>query len=417
MNNEMIQSLRINGDRLWRHIMEMAEIGATAKGGSNRQALTDEDRAGRDLFVSWCADAGLDVRVDQMGNIFAWRSGSDLSHLPVLAGSHLDSQPTGGRFDGVYGVLAALEVVETLNDQGVETVAPLIVASWTNEEGSRFVPAMMGSGVFAGVFDLQETWLSEDKSGASLKDELERITYLGNQPVDAFPIRAAFEVHIEQGPILESEARQIGIVTGVQGLRWYDVYLLGDECHAGPTPMGQRRDPFRALGPILESCYQMARELSPWARVTFGDIKAAPGTRNSVPGQVTLSIDMRHHEVETLDLMDARLKEFVTRHCESAAIDGTVKEIWHMPVTQFDPGCVAAVRRAAEQLGFPSMEMVSGAGHDSLYTAKVAPTSMIFVPCENGLSHNEAENASPADLEAGCNVLLHAMLHMASDQV
>ena len=417
MSIKKTESLRINGDRLWRRIMDMAVIGATEKGGSNRQALTDEDRQGRDLFVCWCADAGLDVRVDQMGNIFAWRPGSDATLSPVLAGSHLDTQPTGGRFDGVYGVLAALEVVETLNDFGIETAAPLVVASWTNEEGARFVPAMMGSGVFAGVFDLQETWASEDKSGIRLFDELKRIDYLGEQAVEAFPIRAAFEVHIEQGPILESEARQVGIVTGVQGLRWYDVTLVGDECHAGPTPMEQRRDPFMALGPILESCYEMARELGPWARVTFGDIKASPGARNTVPGQVTLSVDLRHHEVETLDLMDARLKALVARHCESAAVCGTVEEIWHMPVTQFDPGCIAAVRGATERLGYASMEMVSGAGHDSLYIAQVAPTSMIFVPCENGLSHNEAENALPADLEAGCNVLLHAMLHMAMDQV
>ena len=417
MNRGPHHSIRVDGARLWARIMEMAKIGATTKGGSNRQALTDGDRAGRDLFVKWCKAAGLDVRVDQMGNLFAWRAGSGDSLLPVLAGSHLDTQPTGGKFDGVYGVLAALEVMETLNDHGVETEAPLIVASWTNEEGARFVPAMMGSGVFAGVFDLEQTWAVEDSSGKCLKDELERIEYLGNQAAEAFPIRASFEVHIEQGPILESKARQVGIVTGVQGLRWYDIHLQGDECHAGPTPMDQRRDPFMALGPILESSYQMAREFSPWARVTFGDIKAEPGARNTVPGRVSLSVDLRHHDADILDLMDERLKSVVHRCGRTVGVEGRVEEIWHMPVTSFDATCIAAVSRAVEMLGYSSMEMVSGAGHDSLYISRVAPASMIFVPCENGLSHNEAENAAPSDLEAGCNVLLHAMLDMAYGQV
>jgi N-carbamoyl-L-amino-acid hydrolase len=417
MNKDMTRSIRINGERLWRRIMAMAEVGGTEKGGSNRQALTDEDREGRDMFVCWCNDAGLDVRIDQIGNIFAWRHGSDPAQPPVLAGSHLDTQPTGGRFDGVYGVLAALEVIETLNEHDIETVASLVVASWTNEEGARFVPAMMGSGVFAGVFDLKQTWASKDKSGISLYDELKRIGYLGESPARDFPIRAAFEVHIEQGPILESEGRQLGIVTGVQGLRWYDVTLIGNECHAGPTPMRQRRDPFMVLGPILESCYAMAEEFSPWARVTFGDIKAAPGARNTVPGQLTISVDVRHHDAGILDLMDTRLRECVAKHCRAAEIKNRVEEVWHMPVTQFDQGCIAAVRKAADHLGYSSMEMVSGAGHDSLYIAKTAPASMIFVPCENGLSHNEAEYASPSDLEAGCNVLLHAILQMALDQV
>jgi len=409
----MTRSIRINGERLWRRIMAMAEVGATEKGGSNRQALTDEDREGRDMFVSWCNDAGLDVRIDQMGNIFAWRHGSDPMQTPVLASSHLDTQPTGGRFDGVYGVLAALEVMETLNEHGIETIAPLVLASWTNEEGARFVPAMMGSGVFAGVFDLKEAWASEDRSGTSLYDELERIGYLGDRPAEAFPIRAALEVHIEQGPILESKARQVGIVTGVQGLRWYDITLSGDECHAGPTPMKQRRDPFMVLGPVLEFCYAMAEEFSPSARVTFGDIKVVPGARNTVPGEVTLSVDLRHHDAGILDLMDARLREYVEKLCGAAGINGMVEEVWHMPVTRFDQGCIEAVRSATKQLGYPCIDMVSGAGHDSLYIAKVAPASMIFVPCENGLSHNEAENVSLADLEAGCNVLLHAMLHIA----
>ncbi len=413
MSSSEIGDLRVDGARLWDTLMQLAEIGATPRGGSNRQALTDDDKRGRDLFVRWCEEAGCSVEVDQIGNIFARRSGEAQAD-PVLLGSHLDTQPTGGRFDGVYGVLAGLEVVRTLNERDVHTRAPLEIAVWTNEEGSRFTPAMLGSGVWSGVFDLSETRAIEDKQGLCLGDELARIGYAGEAPARARPLRAAFEVHIEQGPILEREDLQIGVVTGIQGLRWYDVSLVGEPCHAGPTPMEGRRDPFRALPPILDGCYALAEQYAPWGRATFGDIRAEPGSRNTVPERVILNADLRHPDAEVLDEMDTALRALVRKEAEAHAVEGRVDEHWHMPVTTFAPECVDAVRGATERLGYSHMEMVSGAGHDSLYVAGVAPTSMIFVPCEGGVSHNEGEQASPDDLEAGCNVLLHAALDMAS---
>ena len=402
--------LRIDGDRLWRSLMEMAQIGATAKGGCNRQALTDEDKVGRDLFADWCREVGCSVSVDAIGNMFARRSGRDDSLPPILAGSHLDTQPTGGKFDGVYGVLAGLEVLRTLEENGIETESPVEVAAWTNEEGSRFSPAMIGSGVWAGVLDLDKAYAITDKAGKSLGDELERIGYRGELAASARPLKAAFEVHIEQGPILERENLQIGVLTGIQGLRWYDLVIDGDACHAGPTPMETRRDPFMAAAPIIEGCYRLAEQYAPWGRATFGDIRAEPGSRNTVPERLVVNVDLRHPDADVLDRMDAAFRELVERECGQRELGYEVNEAWHMPVTRFAPQCVDAVREATAMLGYSSMEMVSGAGHDSLYIASVAPTSMIFVPCENGLSHNELENADPADLEAGCNVLLHAML-------
>jgi len=272
---------------------------------------------------------------------------------------------------------------------------------------------MMGSAVFSGMLELKQAWATEDKQALNLRNELSRIGYLGDQPVTAFPISAAFEVHIEQGPVLENADLQIGVVTGVQGLRWYDIHLQGAECHAGPTPMDQRSDPFMILAPVLESCYSMAAEIGPQARVTFGDLEVEPGARNTVPSALRLSVDLRHSSAEQLDKMDERLKEIVKLHCKNTGVKGRVEEVWHMPVTRFNGHCIAAVNEASQHLGYRSLEMVSGAGHDSLNIAKVAPTSMIFIPCEGGLSHNEAENATSADVEAGCNVLLHAMLSMA----
>ena len=406
--------LRIDGDRLWRSLMEMAQIGATAKGGCNRQALTDEDKVGRDLFADWCREVGCSVSVDAIGNMFARRSGRDDSLPPILAGSHLDTQPTGGKFDGVYGVLAGLEVLRTLEENGIETESPVEVAAWTNEEGSRFSPAMIGSGVWAGVLDLDKAYAITDKAGKSLGDELERIGYRGELAASARPLKAAFEVHIEQGPILERENLQIGVLTGIQGLRWYDLVIDGDACHAGPTPMETRRDPFMAAAPIIEGCYRLAEQYAPWGRATFGDIRAEPGSRNTVPERLVVNVDLRHPDADVLDRMDAAFRQLVERECGQRELGYEVNEAWHMPVTRFAPQCVDAVREATAMLGYSSMEMVSGAGHDSLYIASVAPTSMIFVPCENGLSHNELENAKPEDLEAGCNVLLHAMLAVDS---
>jgi N-carbamoyl-L-amino-acid hydrolase len=410
----MTKGIRINGQRLWDSLMVMAEIGATERGGCNRQALTDEDKRGRDLFAKWCRDSGYTVSVDEMGNMFARRPGRDTDAPPVITGSHLDTQPTGGKFDGVYGVLAGLEVLRTLDEAGVETDAPLEVVVWTNEEGARFAPAMVGSGVWAGEIQRDEVYAIEDKAGKRFGEELERIGYRGDLHAKPRPIRAAFEAHIEQGPILEAEALQIGILTGVQGARWYDLTIEGQPVHAGPTPMEARRDPFMGALPILEYCYELAAKYAPWGRVTFGDIKAEPGSRNTVPERLIVNVDLRHPDPAVLDEMDRLFRNFVAEACKTKKLQGRVEELWHMPVTEFDPDCVDAVRSATAELGYSCMEMVSGAGHDALYLAKVAPTSMIFVPCKDGVSHNEAEDAKSGDLEAGCNVLLHAMLRMAT---
>ena len=409
----MPSNQRINGGRLWESLMTMAEIGATAKGGCNRQALTDDDKTGRDLFVSWCREAGCTIRYDQMGNIFARRAGRNDTLAPVITGSHLDTQPTGGKFDGVYGVLAGLEVVRTLNDGDIATDTPVEVVVWTNEEGARFSPAMIGSGVWAGEFDLQHAHAIPDKEGATLGGELDRIGYLGDEPAAHFPVQAAFEVHIEQGPILEQENLQIGIVSGVQGMRWYDLTIEGQPCHAGPTPMESRHDPFQGICAVIDQLYALAKEHGPWARATFGDIKAEPGSRNTVPERVVLSVDLRHPDQDTLDQIDASFRTIVSATCERLGLTGSVRDEWNSPAVQFDAQCIDAVRNATQMLDYSSMEMFSGAGHDSVYVSRVAPASMIFVPCEGGLSHNEAENATPDDLEAGCNVLLHAIMDRA----
>ncbi len=416
MTDQDISALRINGERLWSRLMEMAQHGATAKGGVCRLTGSDEDKAGRDLFVAWCEAAGCSITVDKIGNIFARRAGRDDSAEnggAVLAGSHLDSQPTGGRFDGIYGVLAALEVVETLNDHAIETGAPVEIAAWTNEEGARFAPAMLGSGVFAGVFELDWTLAIQDKEGKSLGGELARIGYAGEAAPGERRIKAAFEVHIEQGPILEREQKTIGVVQGVQGMRWYDLVIEGQEVHAGPTPMEGRRDPFQGLMHILPEIYALAKDRAPWGRATCGDIAALPGSRNTVPGRLTTAVDLRHPDQDTLDEMDRALQASVERHCAELGLAGRVDTIWDSPAVQSDPACIEAVRAGVAATGYTAMDIVSGAGHDSVYLARIAPVGMIFVPCEGGLSHNEAENATPEDIAAGCDVLLHAVLAQA----
>ncbi len=411
MNNPA--ALRVNATRLWGSLMEMAKIGATAKGGCNRQALTDDDKKGRDLFVAWAEHAACTIEVDQIGNIFATRAGRESQRPPVIIGSHLDTQPTGGKFDGVFGVLAGLEVIRTLNDTNVQTATPITTIVWTNEEGARFVPAMIGSGVVAGVFKLEAAWSTADKDGHTMRQELQRIGYLGTRPAQSQAVTAAFEVHIEQGPILEAEGKQIGVLTGIQGCRWYDIVLQGKPAHAGPTPMEVRRDPFRGLADILQQGYEMVNRSGQWGRITFGDISAQPGSRNTVPQELTVTVDVRHPDVATLDRLDNELREIVSLACDEHNLVGRVEERWHMPVTEFAPQCIAAIQTAVDLLGYSNMQMVSGAGHDSLYVASVAPTGMIFVPCADGLSHNETESATAEDLEAGCNVLLHAALSMA----
>ncbi|WP_444921031.1 Zn-dependent hydrolase [Microbulbifer sp. CnH-101-G] len=407
------QQMRIDGARLWQSLMQMAEIGATPAGGCNRQALTDEDRKGRDLFVRWCREIGCEIRVDRMGNIFARRPGTDNNLPAVITGSHLDTQPTGGKFDGVYGVLAGLEVLRTLDERGVRTKAPLEVVVWTNEEGARFSPAMVGSGVWAGEFSLDYGHSRMDKSGVTIGQELERIGYLGTEPVQPTPIKAAFEAHIEQGPILEKQDQVIGVVTGVQGIRWYDVTFFGTPCHAGPTPMEDRRDPVQAMAWLCEKLYGEVRAYSTDARITCGDLRAAPGSRNTVPEKVVLALDLRHPTPEGLEHLHRTLYRVAEQVQEASGVAIDIREEWYSPPVAFDKGCVEAVDSAVQNLGYSHRKMVSGAGHDSVYVSRVAPVSMIFVPCAGGLSHNEAESAEPGHLEAGCNVLLHAMLNSA----
>lgn len=409
----MTTSININGQRLWQSLMDMGAIGGTAKGGCNRQALTDLDKQGRELFMDWCKAVGCDIRIDRMGNIFARRAGVDNSLPAVITGSHLDTQPTGGKFDGVYGVLAGVEVLRTLHEHNITTQHPLEVVVWTNEEGARFSPAMIGSGVWCGEFSEAYGHSRSDKQGISIADELQRLGYLGEANAEPFPIKAAFELHIEQGPILEAEDLTIGVVSGVQGMRWYDLTLTGQPCHAGPSPMTSRRDPFMALAPIVQDLYALAAKHAPWGRVTFGDIKAQPGSRNTVPEELVVCVDLRHPDEAILRDMHEEFSRIVAQRGQATNIDTHIRQEWHSPAVSFADNCIDAVRQAVAGLGYSNMEMFSGAGHDAVYVSRVAPTSMIFIPCKDGISHNEAEDAQPAHIEAGANVLLHAMLQQA----
>jgi beta-ureidopropionase / N-carbamoyl-L-amino-acid hydrolase len=410
-----MRNLTVNGGRLWASLMELARIGATAKGGVCRLAASDEDRAARDLFVRWCREAGLVVTVDAIGNIFARREGKNPALPPVLAGSHLDSQPTGGKFDGAYGVMAALEAVRSLNDAGYESEAAIEIVAWTNEEGSRFSPAMMGSGVFTAVFDLDWAEKRPDNlTGVSLGEELARIGYAGTAPAAGHKVAAYFEAHIEQGPILEEAGVPIGVVTGAKGQRWYEVTVTGEEAHAGPTPMAKRKDALLGAARMIERVNRIGHAHSPDASATVGFVQVSPNSRNTIPGRVFFSVDFRHPEEGVLSLMDRELKAECERAAlESGALAVEVEEFWYFAPTPFDPALVASVRRAAEALGYPHRDIVSGAGHDAVYMAKAAPTAMIFVPCKEGISHNEREDAKPEDLAAGCNVLLNALLECA----
>ncbi|WP_395672376.1 Zn-dependent hydrolase [Phenylobacterium sp.] len=410
----MSSHFQIDQDRLWASLMEMAQIGATDRGGSNRQALTDLDKQGRDLFVRWVEAAGCTVEVDEIGNIFARRPGSVPDAPAVLAGSHLDTQATGGKFDGVYGVLAGVEVLRTLADNGVVTRRPLEVAVWTNEEGCRFAPAMLGSGVVAGTYDLEFAYSRVDKEGRTVGEELARIGYKGARPAKPKPYAAMLEAHIEQGPILDSVGDTIGVVTGIQGAEQFDVILSGASAHAGPTPMEMRRDPWRAAAPIIEGALALAERNGPWGRATIGDIKASPGARNTVPEQLVFSVDLRHPERAVLDRMVAEFRELVAAKAGASNIEAQIEGVWKMAPSPFEPSLVDQIERVARELGYPHRRMVSGAGHDSLHTAAFAPTAMIFVPCEGGVSHNEAEAATPADLAAGANVLLQTMVAVAN---
>lgn len=409
--------LRVDGARLWSRLQEMARIGATPDGGCNRQALTPGDLEARSLFAGWCRGAGCTIEHDAIGNLFARYGSADRDTLVILTGSHLDTQPTGGRFDGVYGVLAGLEVVETLHAQGIRPALPIEIVVWTNEEGARFSPGCVGSSVVSGDMTLEAAYALADADGVRLGDELERHGLKGTRPLQLPPVRAAFELHIEQGPILEQTGQQIGVVAGVIGLIWYDLVLFGKEAHAGPTPMESRTDPWRAALPILQGAYAIVAEHAPWGRCTIGQARVAPGSRNTVPGRLTIGIDLRHTDPGTLAEIDGRFRELVAEVCREQTIAYELNPIWDMPPTAFAQSSVASVERAVQGLGYSHMRMFSGAGHDAVYLARIAPTAMIFIPCEGGLSHNEAENIRPEDAEAGANVLLNAILDASADQV
>ena len=405
-------NIRIDGERLWSTLMETARFGATELGGLKRLTLTDEDKQVRDWFRAACTEAGCAITIDEMGSIFARRAGSEPSAAPILFGSHLDTQPTGGKFDGILGVLAGLEVMRTLNAFGYTTRHPLEVVDWTNEEGSRFAPAMVASGVFGGAFTRDYAWSRTDPDGVSLGDALARIGYRGDVPCGGRRPAAYFELHIEQGPILEAARETIGIVTGIQGIRWIDITVTGQSSHSGTTPMQARRDALVAAARIVRFAHSLAERHAPNARATVGRFEVAPNSRNVVPGSVALTVDIRHPDAQALATMHHELLDEARRTVAPLAI--AFETVNDSPPIAFDPICVAAVREAAARLKLPAREMVSGAGHDAAYVARVCPTGMIFVPCEGGLSHNEIENATFADVEAGAQVLLETIL--AADQ-
>ena len=408
--------LRIDGARLWRSLMDLARIGATPKGGVCRIALTDADRAGRDQVAAWCREAGLDVRVDEVGNMFARRPGTDPQARAVATGSHIDTQPSGGKFDGNFGVLAGLEVMRTLDDHGIATRAPLEVVVWTNEEGTRFTPVMMGSGAFAGVFLPDFVRAQVDGAGLSVGDELRRIGYLGEHACGEVPgggYAAYFEAHIEQGPVLEDAGLPIGVVSGALGQRWFDVTVTGMDAHAGPTPMALRRDAMLGAARMVEAVHRIALAEAPHGRGTVGHLQVLPNSRNVIPGEVRFSVDLRNLTDEGLDRMEAALRTQLVQIAGDTRVAVELRQVVQFDACHFDAACVASVRRAAELLGLPHMDVVSGAGHDAVYVAQVAPTGMVFVPCKDGISHNEIEDALPEHIEAGANVLLLAMLERA----
>jgi len=415
---EKLQGLRVNGQRLWDSLMTLAQIGATPKGGVCRLTLTDLDKQGRDLVSQWAREAGMTVTIDKIGNGFLRRPGRNNSLPPVMTGSHIDTQPTGGKFDGNYGVLAGIEVVRTLNDAGITTEAPIEVAWWTNEEGSRFVPVMMGSGVFAKAFTLEHAYAATDSEGKRVQDELARIGYIGEQEPGDHPIGSYFETHIEQGPVLEDHDVTIGVVTGVLGIRWYDCVVTGMEAHAGPTPMALRKDALQVATVLMQEVVACAHR-HPQAdgqnhgRGTVGMVNVFPNSRNVIPGRVSFSIDLRNASDALCEAMDADIRAVAARLSADSGLAIVITPVSAYTAQPFHPDCVDAVQRAAEKLGYSHMRAVSGAGHDAVYMARLAPAGMIFIPCKDGISHNEIEDAKPEHISAGCNVLLHAMLERA----
>jgi N-carbamoyl-L-amino-acid hydrolase len=415
----MSTNQKINGPRLWDTLMAMAEIGATPKGGVKRLTLTEVDKAGRQRFTAWCEELGLTMRVDAMGNMFARREGRDPKRLPVLLGSHLDSQPTGGKFDGALGVIAGLEVMRSLNDLNITTEAPIELVNWTDEEGSRFGHSLMGSGVWAGIFPLEEAYGFTDLDGVNVSEALDSIGYKGAHPAAPFPADAYFELHIEQGPILEREGKQIGIVTGAQGQVWYDAVITGQDAHAGTTPPSARRDALVAAARVIALVDDLMRAMPSFTggedgRGTVGQLQVLPNSRNVVPGEVRFSIEFRHPDDAQVQALMARFPAEAEALVAQNGCRLELTKLFDIPAQPFDPSCVELVRQAAARLGFPAREIISGAGHDAVYVARRVPAAMIFTPCKDGLSHNEAESILPEEAEAGCQVLFEAVVARAN---
>ncbi|MER9654892.1 Zn-dependent hydrolase [Mesorhizobium sp. M0152] len=407
------ENLRINSDRLWDSLMEMAKIGPGIAGGNNRQTVTDEDGEGRQLFKRWCDAAGLEMGIDEMGTMFARREGADPSLPPVYVGSHLDTQPTGGKYDGVLGVLGGLEIVRSLNELGIKTKHPIVVTNWTNEEGARFAPAMMASGVFAGVLDQADVYEHTDKNGKKFGEELERIGWKGTEKVGDRKIHAFFELHIEQGPILEDEGIDIGVVTHGQGLKWLQVTLTGKEAHTGSTPMPKRRNAGLGMARVTELVHEIAMDYQPDAVGAVGHMEVYPNSRNIIAGRTVFTIDIRSPEKEVLDAMDGRIREGIDTICDALDIKYEIEQVGHFDPVTFDEGCVKAIRDAADRLGYSHRNIVSGAGHDACWINRVAPTAMVMCPCVDGLSHNEAEEITKEWAAAGADVLFHAVVETA----
>jgi N-carbamoyl-L-amino-acid hydrolase len=405
---------RIDGKRLWDTLMGFAEIGATPKGGVRRLTLTDVDKRGRDKFRAECEVVGLSVRVDAIGNMFARRPGRDPLRAPVLFGSHLDSQPSGGKFDGALGVIAGLEVMRSLNDLGIVTEAPLELINWTDEEGSRFGHSLMGSGVWAGVYALDKVYGLKDTEGVSVETALDGIGFRGPEPAAPFQADAYFELHIEQGPILEREGRQIGIVTGAQAQVWYDAVTIGQDSHAGTTPPSTRKDALVCAGRIIDLVDRMMRARGEDGRGTVGQMLVSPNSRNVVPGEVRFSVEFRHPLDSEVDVLDSEFPPAAQAIADACGIKLELTTLFKISAQPFDTECVDLVRQGAAKLGYSTREIVSGAGHDAVYVARHVPTAMIFTPCKDGLSHNEAESIEPAEAEAGCQVLFEAVVARAN---
>ena len=411
--NHKTTNLRINSSRLWDSLMEMAKIGPGIAGGNNRQALTDEDAQGRALFHKWCDEAGLTMGIDQMGTMFARREGTRPDLLPVYVGSHLDTQPTGGKYDGVLGVLAGLEIIRTLNDQGIETKHPIVIVNFTNEEGTRFPPAMVASGVFAGVHSLDWAYSREDSEGKTFGEELKRINWIGDEEVGSRKMKAFFELHIEQGPILELEEKEIGVVTHGQGLSWLEITLTGKESHTGSTPMPMRVNAGLGMARITQLVDEIAHNYEPNAVGAIGQCDIYPNSRNIIPGKAVFTVDFRHPEKSIITSMEEELRLGAEKIAKEIGLTLEIESVGGFDPVTFDPNCVAMIRASAEKLGYGYRDLVSGAGHDACWINKVAPTAMVMCPCVGGLSHNEAEEITQKWASAGADVLLHSVLDSA----